>query len=134
LAFIGVNCDFNASGTAFEKLKGRDIFDALETDLARPLGTQDFDRKKQRKNQTMPEEKISVHPEYAIYLSTRDMARLGLLVLRDSKWTGVAGRAGVGLPGPQFGAYAMGVRRALVGVGCATGSESGELDAIHGRW
>jgi CubicO group peptidase (beta-lactamase class C family) len=27
-----------------------------------------------------------VHPEYAMYLSTRDMARLGLLMLRDGKW------------------------------------------------
>ena len=80
------NWDFNAAGTAFEKLTGRDIFDAFESDLARPLGMQDFDRKKQRKNQTLPDEKISVHPEYAIYLSTRDLARLGLLMLRDGRW------------------------------------------------
>jgi CubicO group peptidase (beta-lactamase class C family) len=35
------NWDFNAAGTAFEKLTGRDIYDALETDLAKPLGFQD---------------------------------------------------------------------------------------------
>ncbi len=80
------NWDFDAAGTAFEKATGRDIYDALETDLARPLEMQDFDRARQKKNQTGPEEKISVHPEYAIYLSTRDMARLGLLMLRDGKW------------------------------------------------
>jgi CubicO group peptidase (beta-lactamase class C family) len=80
------NWDFNAAGTAFEKATGRDIYDAFETDLARPLEMQDFDRQKQKKNQTMPEEKISVHPEYAMYLSTRDMARLGLLMLRDGNW------------------------------------------------
>ena len=32
------NWDFDAAGTAFEKLTGRSIYDALETDLARPLG------------------------------------------------------------------------------------------------
>jgi CubicO group peptidase (beta-lactamase class C family) len=79
------NWDFNAAGTAFEKLTGKDIFDALESDLARPIGMQDFDRSKQRKNSAMPD---SVHPEYAMYLSTRDTARLGLLMLYDGEWNG----------------------------------------------
>jgi CubicO group peptidase (beta-lactamase class C family) len=76
------NWDFNAAGTAFEKLTGKDIFDALESDLARPIGMQDFDRARQRKISS-PD---SVHPEYAMYLSTRDMARLGLLMLRGGTW------------------------------------------------
>jgi CubicO group peptidase (beta-lactamase class C family) len=80
------NWDFNAAGTAFEKLTGRNIFDALEADLARPIGMQDYDRGKQKTIQTVPENLISVHPEYAMYLSTRDMARLGLLMLRQGKW------------------------------------------------
>src|SRR5258708_11366408 len=75
------NWDFNAAGTAFEKLTGRNIYDALETDLARPIGMQDYDRAKQKKIQTVPEHLISVHPEYATYLSPRDIARLGLLML-----------------------------------------------------
>ena len=79
------NWDFNAAGTAFEKLAGKDIFEALEADLARPIGMQDFERSRQRKNSSMPD---SVHPEYAMYLSTRDMARLGLLMLRDGVWNG----------------------------------------------
>lgn len=79
------NWDFNAAGTAFEKLTGKDIFDALEQDLARPIGMQDFDRSRQRKNSSLPD---SVHPEYAMYLSTRDMARLGLLMLRGGEWNG----------------------------------------------
>lgn len=79
------NWDFNAAGTAFEKLTGKDIFAALEQDLAVPIGMQDFDRKKQRKNDEMP---ITRHPEYAMYLSTRDMARLGLLMLADGLWNG----------------------------------------------
>ena len=31
------NWDFNAAGTAFEKLSGKDIFGALELDLAKPI-------------------------------------------------------------------------------------------------
>ena len=76
--------DFNAAGTAFEKLTGKNIYDALETDLARPIGMQDFDRARQAKINNP----FSIHPEYAMYLSTRDMARLGQLMLRHGKWNG----------------------------------------------
>jgi CubicO group peptidase (beta-lactamase class C family) len=78
------NWDFNAAGTAFEKLTGKNIYDALESDLARPIGMQDFNRAKQKKIPTGD----SVHPEYAMYLSTRDMARLGLLMVRMGNWNG----------------------------------------------
>jgi CubicO group peptidase (beta-lactamase class C family) len=76
--------DFNAAGTAFEKLTGKNIYDALETDLTRPVGMQDFDRSLQKKIQ----HDDSIHPEYAMYLSTRDMARLGLLMIRNGNWNG----------------------------------------------
>jgi CubicO group peptidase (beta-lactamase class C family) len=79
------NWDFNAAGAAFEKLTGTDVFDALEADLARPIGMQDFDRARQRKNAMLPDSK---YPEYAMYLSTRDMARIGLLMLRGGSWAG----------------------------------------------
>jgi CubicO group peptidase (beta-lactamase class C family) len=79
------NWDFNAVGTAFEKLVGRNLYDVLESDLAKPLGMQDFDRSRQKKISAMPQ---SVHPEYAMYLSTRDMARIGLLMLRGGQWNG----------------------------------------------
>src|SRR5690606_27045118 len=42
------NWDFNALGTIFAKLTGKSIFDALEEELARPLGMQDFDRARHR--------------------------------------------------------------------------------------
>ncbi len=76
--------DFNAAGTAFEKLAGKSIYEALESDLARPIGMQDFDRARQKKIVHTDE---SIHPEYAMYLSTRDMA-LGLLMLRSGNWNG----------------------------------------------
>jgi len=79
------NWDFNAAGAVFEKLTGRDIYDALETDLARPIGMQDFNRSRQQKSGDL---KVSMHPAYHMWLSTRDMARLGLLMLREGNWSG----------------------------------------------
>ena len=76
------NWDFDAAGIAFEKITHKDIFDAMRDDLAIPLRFQDFDRARQRKN-FIPG---STHFEYATYLSTRDMARLGLLVLTSGTW------------------------------------------------
>jgi CubicO group peptidase (beta-lactamase class C family) len=79
------NWDFNAAGAVFEKLTGRDIYDALETDLARPIGMQDFDRARQQKS---GDTSRSQHKAYHMWLSTRDMARIGLLMLRQGNWDG----------------------------------------------
>ncbi|MBV9296026.1 MAG: serine hydrolase, partial [Acidobacteriaceae bacterium] len=78
------NWEFDAAGTAFEKLTGKNIYDALEDDLAKPLGMQDFHRVLQKKIPSPG----SIHPEYAMYLSTRDMARLGLLMQHSGNWNG----------------------------------------------
>jgi CubicO group peptidase (beta-lactamase class C family) len=83
------NWDFNAVGTAFEKSTGKEIFSALEEDMARPIGMQDFDRSLFRKNPQVKDKiLLSVHPEYAMYFTTRDLARLGLLMLSDGNWNG----------------------------------------------
>ena len=79
------NWDFNAAGAVFEKLTGRDIYDAVESDLARPIGMQDFDRKVQRKTGN-PQR--SQHLAYHMHFSVRDMARMGLLMLREGNWNG----------------------------------------------
>jgi len=81
--FLYNNWDFNAAGALFERLTGRDIYDALETDLARPIGMQDFDRSRQKKS---GDARRSIHPAYHMWLSTRDMARLGYLMLREGRW------------------------------------------------
>jgi len=83
--FLYSNWDFNALGTIFEKETGRNIYDALESDLARPVGMQDFKREAQIKSGNL---KVSMHPAYHIWLSTRDMARLGYLMLREGNWAG----------------------------------------------
>jgi CubicO group peptidase (beta-lactamase class C family) len=79
------NWDFNAAGAVFEKLTGKDIYDALQTDLAEPIGMQDFDRSKQKKS---GDAKRSQLLAYHMWLSTRDMARIGLLMLRGGEWQG----------------------------------------------
>src|ERR1051326_613523 len=79
------NWDFDAAGTAFEKLSGKNIYDALQSALPGPIGMQDFARARQKKDTALP---YSVHPLYHMYLSTRDMARIGLLMLRGGNWAG----------------------------------------------
>ena len=81
--FLYNNWDFNAAGTVFERLTGKSIYTALEEDLAKPLGFQDWDMTKQKYGGN---KKLSMHPAYHIYISTRDMARLGYLMLRKGKW------------------------------------------------
>ncbi len=77
------NWDFNAAGAVFEKLIGKDIYDALESELAIPIGMEDFNRSRQQKS---GDPKRSMMMAYHMYLSTRDMARIGLLMLRDGRW------------------------------------------------
>ena len=79
------NWDFNAAGYAFEQLTGRDIYDALEADLAVPLGFEDWDRSAQRKSGDLSR---SRYPAYHMWISTRDLARIGYLMLNDGNWDG----------------------------------------------
>jgi CubicO group peptidase (beta-lactamase class C family) len=79
------NWDFNALGTAFERETNRNIYDALESDLARPLGMEDFTRSAQQK---LGDTTLSKHLAYHMWFSTRDMARLGYLMLRGGNWNG----------------------------------------------
>jgi CubicO group peptidase (beta-lactamase class C family) len=83
--YLYSNWDFNALGTIFEKKTGKDIYDALEEHLARPLGMQEFDRSTHRKSGNL---QLSIHPAYHMNFSTRDMARIGYLMLREGNWAG----------------------------------------------
>ncbi len=77
------NYDFNLAGYIFEKETGKNIYDDLEDQLAIPLGMQDWDRSLQRK---YGDSRISLFPAYHMWFSTRDMARIGLLMLNRGKW------------------------------------------------
>jgi CubicO group peptidase (beta-lactamase class C family) len=83
--YLYSNWDFNAVGAIFEMETGRDIYDALDTDLAQPLGMQDFSRASHRKSGDTTRSRF---PAYHINLSTRDMARIGYLMLREGNWNG----------------------------------------------
>ena len=83
--FLYNNWDFNVLGTIFEQETGLNIYDAFEKELATPAGLQDFDRAAQRKTENR---RASIHPAYHFYLSTRDMARIGYIMLRGGDWAG----------------------------------------------
>ena len=83
--FLYSNWDFNALGTIFEQQTGQNIYDALEKDLVRPIGMRDFDRAIHRR---AGDAARSIHLAYHMNFSTRDMARLGYLMLRGGEWNG----------------------------------------------
>jgi len=80
--FLYNNWDFNAAGAIFEHLTKQNMYDALEN-LATNIGMEDFDRNLQQKAGDTTK---SWYPAYYMWLSTRDMARIGYLMLRNGKW------------------------------------------------
>lgn len=80
------NWDFNVAGTVFEQLTGQTVFEALADDLAGPLGFEDFDPARQRMLGFEP--RRSRHLAYHLFLSGRDMARLGVMALNRGGWHG----------------------------------------------
>jgi len=79
------NWDFNAAGAVFERLTQRDIYDEVQSQLATPMQLQDWDRGAQRKSGNLS---VSVNPAYHMWFSTRDMARIGLVMLNEGNWDG----------------------------------------------
>ncbi|NVD97471.1 serine hydrolase [Massilia sp. BJB1822] len=83
--FLYNNWDFNVAGTVYEQLTRRDIYQSFASDLAQPLQFEDFTLEQQRRN---GDPKRSRHLAYHFHLSTRDMARLGQLMLQEGRWNG----------------------------------------------
>lgn len=79
------NWDFNALGTIFERCTGRSVFDALAEDLAAPLGFDDFDPDLQR---LLGRPEVSEHLAHHFFLSARDLARVGAMMLQNGQWDG----------------------------------------------
>lgn len=79
------NWDFNALGKIFEQETGTDIFVAFKNRIADPLQMEDF-RLMDGYHHLEPEN--SIYPAYPFRLSARDMARFGLLFLREGVWNG----------------------------------------------
>jgi CubicO group peptidase (beta-lactamase class C family) len=83
--FVYNNWDFNVAGHIFETKTGKTIYQALENQLAIPLGFQDWNIKNQKKYHNREK---SQYPAYHMYLSTRDMAKIGQLMLNEGLWNG----------------------------------------------
>ncbi|WP_170110262.1 serine hydrolase domain-containing protein [Flavilitoribacter nigricans] len=79
------NWDFNSAGYIFESQTGKDIHDEVTVQLAEPLRMQDWDHSLQRKSGNL---EVSRFPAYHMWFSTRDMARIGLLMLNRGNWDG----------------------------------------------
>ncbi len=78
------NWDFNALGTIFERETKTKIFEELKRRIADPLEMEDF-RVEDGQYFKGPD---SIHPAYPIRMTARDMARFGLLFLRQGEWSG----------------------------------------------
>jgi CubicO group peptidase (beta-lactamase class C family) len=76
------NWDFNALGTIFRKLTQTDIFREFRRAIAEPIGMEDF----RVSDGTYFEGPDSVHPAYPFRMTARDLARFGLLYLREGRW------------------------------------------------
>ena len=76
------NWDFNVLGTVYIQLTGEDVFESLFTRFAVPLQMQEFEPS----NGWYYHQEMSEHPAYHFSMSARDMARFGLLFLREGRW------------------------------------------------
>jgi len=82
------NWDFNALGTIFEQETGARIFKEFEARFAMPLQMEDFDVSYCRylSSANYPNAPYSPHRYYLFRVSARDLARVGLLFLREGQW------------------------------------------------
>lgn len=78
------NWDFNALGTIFEKAMKSTIAEEFRKRIAAPLQMEDF-KVEDVEYVRGPD---SIHPAYPFRMTARDMARFGLLFLREGEWSG----------------------------------------------
>ena len=83
--FVYNNWDFNVGGAILEQYTKQSIYQEIEDQLAKPLGFQDWNIKNQKKSGN---KKKSQYLAYHIYISTRDMAKIGQLMLNQGEWNG----------------------------------------------
>lgn len=76
------NWDFNVLGYIFEQRTGKGIFQAIASDLAGPIGMEDYTPDDGR----YVSGKASRYPAYPFRVSARDLARFGWLMLNNGRW------------------------------------------------
>ena len=79
------NWDFNIAGYILELRTGRNIYELIDSILAKPMQMQDWNIINQRKT---GDTSRSRYLAYHMWFSTRDMARIGYLMLREGRWKG----------------------------------------------
>ena len=82
------NWDFNVLGTIFEQETGTRIFEEFERRFSKPLQMEDFkvSRCRYLNSDNYGDSLISKHRYYLFRVSARDLARFGLLFLREGRW------------------------------------------------
>jgi CubicO group peptidase (beta-lactamase class C family) len=83
--FVYNNWDFNVAGYILEKKSGKSVYQEMEEQLAIPLGFQDWNIKNQKKKINKSKSRYAA---YHMYISTRDMVKIGQLMLNKGKWNG----------------------------------------------
>ena len=86
--FLYNNWDFNAAGAIFELLTGRNIYEEVSRQLAGPLGMQDFDLAMHLEKAKTGNLERSRNPAYHMHFSTRDLLKVGQLMLQRGSWNG----------------------------------------------
>jgi len=79
------NWDFNTLCTIFIEQTGEDFFKAFEREVAAPLKLESFDLDD---THYYVDEDASRHPAYLFEMSALDLARIGLLMLREGRYDG----------------------------------------------
>jgi CubicO group peptidase (beta-lactamase class C family) len=82
------NWDFNALGTIFEQEANTKICKAFDHRIAQTLQMEDFKISDCRNltGEELGEAPVARHPYYFLRMSARDLARFGLLFLREGRW------------------------------------------------
>lgn len=80
------NWGFNVAASVFEAKTEMSVFKAFEEHVARPLRFQDWDPSMQM---YVGDTTVSQHKALSFSLSTRDMARVGEVMLRGGAWRGM---------------------------------------------
>jgi CubicO group peptidase (beta-lactamase class C family) len=85
------NWDFNVLGNIYERLTKKGVFTALEHDIARPIGMQDFDVFRDGAYEYVRDDLGGDlrYPNYRMALTARDIARFGQVFLRGGRWNDV---------------------------------------------
>ena len=86
--FLYNNWDFNALGAILERETGRSIYELFSTTSRRPSGCRTGRRTGAHADTVRNDTGLSAFPAQHFVLSTRDMARLGYLMLRQGRWNG----------------------------------------------